>query len=260
MATGVGKYVGRRPKRLLFVLLLIGLQACVFLLGRFSSQLYSLELGSIPTSAQKSMPQVVEKLKTHLMILIMTRPEDAQLRGTIRDTWLRLSTKTPQQFRYVFPIGGMSMAKGDLGKRFKRINAEIYLTKMGSEKLRSEGDVLLLLNVTDTYEKLAQKTAASIRAAVDSYDFNFLLKVDGDAFVRLGALLHSLRDVDHPRLYWGFLDGRAKPFRRGKWKESDWILCDRYLPYHLGGGYVLARQLAEIIASNYRLMKVIVEG
>lgn len=46
-----------------------------------------------------------------------------------------------------------------------------------------------------------------------------------------------------PRLYWGFLDGRASPKKGGKWSESGWRLCDRYLPYALGGGYVLGGDL-----------------
>lgn len=68
---------------------------------------------------------------------------------------------------------------------------------------------------------------------VGSMDFKFLLKLDEDSFVRLGSLLQSLRDIEHPQLYWGFLDGRAKPFHRGKWKEEDWRLCDYYLPYQV---------------------------
>lgn len=58
-------------------------------------------------------------------------------------------------------------------------------------------------------------------------------QVDSDSFVRIGALLKALRDIQHDRLYWGFLDGRAKPIRKGKWKENDWVLCDRYLPYQV---------------------------
>jgi len=71
----------------------------------------------------------------------------------------------------------------------------------------------------------------------------------------LGALVKALKDIARPRLYWGFLDGRAKPFRKGKWKEKDWILCDRYLPYQLGGGYVLGRDLVEFLARNGHLLK-----
>jgi hypothetical protein len=69
--------------------------------------------------------------------------------------------------------------------------------------------------------------------SVNAFNFKFLLKVDGDSFVRLGALLKSLRDIEHPKLYWGFLDGRARPFAKGKWLEEEWRLCDYYLPYQV---------------------------
>lgn len=59
------------------------------------------------------------------------------------------------------------------------------------------------------------------------------LKVDSDSFVRLGAFLKALRDIADPNLYWGFLDGRARPKRKGQWAERDWIICDRYVPYQV---------------------------
>lgn len=51
----------------------------------------------------------------------------------------------------------------------------------------------------------------------------------------LGEFLRNLRTIEHPRLYWGFLDGRARPRRKGQWAEKDWVLCDRYLPYQVSG-------------------------
>jgi galactosylxylosylprotein 3-beta-galactosyltransferase len=64
-----------------------------------------------------------------------------------------------------------------------------------------------------------------------------------------------LQDVENPRLYWGFLDGRARPFRRGKYKETAYVLCDRYLPYQLGGGYVISYNLASFIANNVNILR-----
>uniref|UniRef100_A0A1I7UGX4 Hexosyltransferase n=1 Tax=Caenorhabditis tropicalis TaxID=1561998 RepID=A0A1I7UGX4_9PELO len=66
----------------------------------------------------------------------------------------------------------------------------------------------------------------------------------------------NLKTVQHPMLYWGFLDGRAKPFRKGKWKEPEWNLCDRYLPYQLGGGYVLSYELVRFLALNAPLFRI----
>ncbi|VDK78602.1 unnamed protein product [Anisakis simplex] len=92
------------------------------------------------------------------------------------------------------------------------------------------GDLLLMDELRDEYSNLAKKTAMAIDNACRMFRFDY---VDSDSFVRLGALLKALKDIAHPRLYWGYLDGRAKPWRRGKWAERDWILCDRYLPYQV---------------------------
>jgi galactosylxylosylprotein 3-beta-galactosyltransferase len=185
------------------------------------------------------------------MVLIMVKPGElglmeeampihsnnlySDLRDTIRQTWLRLSTKTPSLYKHLFVLG----TKGLVADSIDRLNAE-------SDK--HGGDLLLLRDVTDSYQQLTAKTLAAIRlaggkekweiealssVAVDSFHFKFLLKVDGDSFVRLGALIKSLQDIEHPQLYWGFLDGRARPFAKGKWLEHEWNLCDYYLPYQV---------------------------
>jgi galactosylxylosylprotein 3-beta-galactosyltransferase len=76
--------------------------------------------------------------------------------------------------------------------------------------------------------------------------------------VRVSQLLRSLKDISHPHLYWGFIDGRAPVHKTGKWMERDWVLCDRYLPYALGGGYVLAYDLVQFVAANARYFKMCV--
>lgn len=151
----------------------------------------------------------------------MSSPNDSYLRQVVRDTWLKLSTKTPEKFYYIFPIGSKNLT-----------SAQLLLLDIERSKLKNN-DIVLFSNFSESYNKLAQKTAISIRYATENFIFKFLLKVDVDSFVRLGSFLKALEDVSHFRLYWGFLDGRAKPFRRGKWKELDWILCDRYLPYQV---------------------------
>jgi galactosylxylosylprotein 3-beta-galactosyltransferase len=51
-------------------------------------------------------------------------------------------------------------------------------------------------------------------------------------------------------LYWGYFDGRARAFSKGKWQEKDWFLCDTYLPYALGGGYVISESIVSFLAKN----------
>ncbi|KAK6021889.1 N-acetyllactosaminide 3-alpha-galactosyltransferase, partial [Ostertagia ostertagi] len=119
------------------------------------------------------------------------------------------------------------------------------------EEQKTYGDVAIIENLEETYSNLALKTLRTMEYAYPKLPF----PVDSDSFVRLGAFIKSLKDIQHPRLYWGFLDGRAKPFRKGKWREADWMLCDRYLPYQLGGGYALSYELARYLALNARLFK-----
>jgi len=226
-------------KKTVLIILFFVFEILVFLFGRWSVPseivINNLQLPPEVSEGPKSLP------KTYLLILIMSSPDDLEIRETVRRTWLKLSMKGPSYFRAIFPIG------------IKNIEEE-KLSKLKAEN-ETFGDLVYLSEVTESCEKLAKKTAESINYGVKNFDFEYLLKVDSDSFVRVGAVLKSLRDIAHPRLYWGFLDGRAKPFRTGKWKEVDWMLCDRYLPYQLGGGYVISYQLAAYISKNLKLLK-----
>lgn len=84
-------------------------------------------------------------------------------------------------------------------------------------------------------------------------------------------------------LYWGYFDGRARVRRTGKWAEpvrlyeskpsqtalftptythiasslqQHWILSDTYIPYALGGGYLLGMDLVDYIAKNEKLFSI----
>jgi galactosylxylosylprotein 3-beta-galactosyltransferase len=41
----------------------------------------------------------------------------------------------------------------------------------------------------------------------------------------------------------------------GKWRESAWELCDYYLPYALGGGYILSADLVHYVRINAGYLK-----
>ncbi|KAK5980442.1 Hexosyltransferase [Trichostrongylus colubriformis] len=190
----------------------------------------------VPLSeAQTALPE------TFLLIAIMSAPNESDVRTVIRDTWLRLSQKGPAVVQHRFSIGTKGLSET------MRLQLE--------EEEKTHGDIALIENLEETYSNLALKTLRTMEYAYQNFRFQYILKVDSDSFVRLGAFIKSLKDIQHPRLYWGFLDGRAKPFRKGKWRETDWILCDRYLPYQLGGGYTLSYELVRFLALNARLFK-----
>ncbi|CAJ0587152.1 unnamed protein product, partial [Mesorhabditis spiculigera] len=178
---------------------------------------------------------------TFLLMAIMSSPNQTADREIIRQTWLKLTMKGPDVVRHVFPIGIKGLSTNEL-------------TALSEEQL-NHGDLALIGNLYEDYVNLAKKTLQTMEYAFQNYKFSYLLKVDSDSFVRVGTVIKSLKDINHPRLYWGFLDGRAKPIRKGKWRETDWNLCDRYLPYQLGGGYVLSYELVRFLATNARLFK-----
>ena len=178
---------------------------------------------------------------TNLLIMVFTSAEQARLRQTIRDTWMKLSAQGSDTWRHYFPIGTLRL---DTAAR-ERLQLE----------QATHADLLLLPDHEESYASLSRKTLKTLVKSVTIARYQFLLKVDADSFVRVGQLLKALKDIQHPRLYWGFFDGRAPVHRQGKWMEREWKLCDRYLPYALGGGYVLAYDLVRFVANNARYFK-----
>lgn len=124
-------------------------------------------------------------------------------------------------------------------------------------------DLLVLNNLSDSYSNLTQKLLQSLSAINNIQTFKYLLKVDDDTYVKLDYLLEDLYDYDDlisskqfslnflkPELYWGYFNGRATIKTRGQWKEKHFNLCDRYLPYAIGGGYIISKDIVHYIARN----------
>lgn len=159
----------------------------------------------------------------------------------------------PAQIKHVFVMGSSHLEEA---------------TKMALEKEELEfRDLLLLPDLVDRYANLTRKMLTAFKAAEKRWEFDYLLKADDDTYVNLSILAEDLyhyhqnlrlnrqREELLPQLYWGFFNGRAQIKTSGKWKESNYNLCDRFLPYALGGGYVLSRGLIKFLAINsHRLM------
>lgn len=129
------------------------------------------------------------------------------------------------------------------------------------EEQRVYSDVLELEDLEDSYANLTTKILQSMKHIDEMYDFKYLMKVDDDTYLKLDLLsedllsyyekLHRvhLKHRKSVELYWGYFKGAATIQQRGQWKESNYKLCDRYLPYAVGGGYVLSKKLISFIAS-----------
>ncbi|KAM6434573.1 beta-1,3-galactosyltransferase 6 [Liasis olivaceus] len=171
---------------------------------------------------------------TFLAVLVVSGPKYTERRSIIRSTWLSAAGRVPRSdlwCRFVVGTGGLA-------------GEELRALELEQSRHR---DLLLLPELRDSYENLTAKVLAMYVWLDQHLDFRFVLKADDDTFVRLDALAEELRSKEPRRLYWGFFSGRGRVKSGGKWKENAWLLCDYYLPYALGGGYVISADLVRYL-------------
>ncbi|KAL1455713.1 hypothetical protein WDU94_009786 [Cyamophila willieti] len=207
---------------------------CSFILGCAITLYYISKVDHI-SSAHTGLSKYKNlKHSYFLVILILTSSKNYIRRKNIRETWIKSIEK--YQVKYLFSIG----------------NKDHVLDLKLKEEIHQYDDILLLNQVPDEFTSLSQKVLHSMKYIYEHFDFQYLLKCDDDTFVRVPNIIHELEHKFHydKKLYWGYFDGRARVKRLGKYKEINWFLCDRYLPYALGGGYVLSQSLVKFISQN----------
>ena len=177
-----------------------------------------------------------------LVIMVMTGPKNKDRRDTMRKTWLlRSNTIKKGDTKHLFVIGTKNLASEMVSS----------LAKEQSE----HRDMLLLMDFEDSYDKLTEKLALMLEWLDKSLQFNYVFKVDDDTFALLDPILKELsadRENLKSNLFWGYFYGRSRVKTKGPWKETDWKLCDYYLPYARGGGYILSSSLVSFVAKNWR--------
>ena len=178
------------------------------------------------------------KLGRILLVIVMTRPSHSLQRYFIRRTW---AIKPPENTILYFTIGT------------KNITQSVKI--MLEFERQQYNDLLLIDNHTDTYQTLTQKMLETYRI-VNKFTFDYFLKVDEDSFVNLKSMKWVVDTLPEGSLYKGFFFNRGKIYNWGKHKDLKYHLCETFLPYALGGGYMLSRDLVQYIADNaHRLRK-----
>lgn len=214
---------------------------CTFAVNFISTTECSKSSHRVISSTENSKDLKREAAKKVLVAVILSAPDNVIKRHALRRTWLSLTNQ--ETTKYYFVLG----SKGIVGKE-----EEMLLTEE-----RHYSDMLILPDVEEGYDVLTKKLLSSFTWLTKNLEFDFLLKVDDDSFVDVRTLIRELtRKEDNKKLYWGYFNGRAKIQLRGKWQEENWNLCDRYLPYARGGGYIISKQLVHYIAQNAMLLNV----
>jgi len=177
---------------------------------------------------------------TFLVTLILSAPEDRDGRDAVRQTWFRF---LPSDCQAYFAIGTRGMSQSN----FDALDSE----------MTDYHDILTLPDIADTYNSLTDKLVAAFTWLIDNVEFSYVFKADLDTFARIHVLADELHRSESEALplYWGFFDGRARVKNKGRWAESSWILCDRYLPHARGGGYVLSVNIVDFVANNAAILR-----
>uniref|UniRef100_A0A1B6D0R3 Hexosyltransferase n=1 Tax=Clastoptera arizonana TaxID=38151 RepID=A0A1B6D0R3_9HEMI len=180
--------------------------------------------------------KLFNSLQYFLIIVVISSADNLARRKAIRETWALLA-KEDELVKCYFVIGSKGLSS----------NKILELTK---EQIKYND--LFLLSVPDDYSNLSTKVLQALVWFEREFNFNYILKCDDDSFVNVPKITKELKSrlLKIHNLYWGFFDGRAHVKRGGKWEEQEWLLCDRYLPYALGGGYVLSQPLVHFIYEN----------
>ncbi|XP_056646478.1 beta-1,3-galactosyltransferase 6 [Diorhabda carinulata] len=212
-----------------------------------------------------------------VIILILSAPNNYNKRKTVRETWLKLEDNSENinkrfNYKHYFVIGTLFLPT----RESKKIEEEQLLHKD-----------ILLLPIQDSYKNLIEKIKYSFHWLDTQFNyglnFKYVLKCDDDSFVNLNKLMLELTHIENNYLkisstmndlktniistnyqmgnkkpidlYWGYFNGNARIKTKGKWKETNWIACDRYVPYALGGGYMLSKGLISYISKNMEDLK-----
>lgn len=168
-----------------------------------------------------------------LLFTVMSTPNShgAQMRNLARNTIYKNLTEGVV-VKYMLGTSGLN--QGELKK----------LTQENSQFK----DLVLLDSHKDQYYQLPQKVMLSFQWAHKNAEFDYLLKTDDDALVRIDKLLAALKELGCPeKLYWGHSFVGWYVATKGKWGETKWFLCDTFLPYNAGLGYVIGKELVRLV-------------
>ncbi len=227
-----------------FALLYLIAVVLIFYIGLYSSSIVVVEKPSRECTCinktSRSEGNNNKRAKIFLLIIVLTGPTNIERRNAMRSTWLNV-TKFPSVSRR-FVIG-----TSDLDSNTRETL---------EQEQNKYGDMLFLPEFKDTYNQLTRKLLSALLWINENIDCSFVMKVDDDTFARLDIIEQELKEKYHhvDNLYWGFHRGSSRVKYSGPWAESKWILCDRYLPYALGGGYIISRKLVEYISNISSLL------
>ena len=171
-----------------------------------------------------------------LLILIHSTPAGDELRRAIRSTWLQDHT-----------VQGEYVAKFVIGTKGLE---QATLAQLACENKKHQ-DLLLLSGIRDELEwPDSEKLLSSFSWSVKNVEFSFIFKCNDATFAVLNTITRFLQSRrTATSLIWGFFAGGVQAAKVGNLGEKDWYLCNSYLPYPQGGGYIISQDLVTMLVT-----------
>ena len=166
-----------------------------------------------------------------LLILIYSTNEKAgeKLREAIRNSWL--TDISNHEYRFVIPVGEAAVS----------VSSSLVLEQQQYE------DLLFIAEAFTPFVSSRQLMVGLEWAMTKQ--FTLLLKVNHASFVDINNLLRVVVTVNSPYLLWGYFRGNEEIRRTGPHSEKEWNLCQTFLPFPEGGGYIVSRNVIEMITT-----------
>eukprot|EP01025_Chloroclados_australasicus_P009938 TRINITY_DN1385_c0_g2_i2.p1 TRINITY_DN1385_c0_g2~~TRINITY_DN1385_c0_g2_i2.p1 ORF type:complete len:462 (+),score=39.24 TRINITY_DN1385_c0_g2_i2:339-1724(+) len=188
---------------------------------------------------------VMNRQKCFLFIGVLTSPKRSQERAAQREAWIDDANQMQ-----------------DVIIRFVMLESERTLEV--EKEVNEHMDFLFVTQQTRQYKQALHKVYRLFEHVAENYQASFVLKTDDVAYVNVPVLVHYLHqqcmneDCLHERLYIGYEQSNSPVFRDTSQSEfNQWInqkyyevvKSDQYIPYMMGGGYILSGDLVELIIS-----------
>ena len=128
--------------------------------------------------------------------------------------------------------------------------------KLAEEK-QEHGD-LEIMDMVDSYRKLPLKLRLFYRRLAESYNYDFVMKIDDDTYVNVDRVLKLLQDDKVPleNTWYGHMrcNWERVTNNESKWHDDEYT-AGRYPCFGGGGGNLLTHGLADWVGVNAPLLK-----
>ena len=173
---------------------------------------------------------------TYLLIMVPILPKSFHNREVIRNTWYQgLNDSRDVMLRFAMGTAGLDDS----------------MTSSLATENSTHGDLIYFDNLSESRTALTNKTLLLMQWAYSNVDFSYFLKCDDDTFVFVERMIRVLKNrTSSTSLYYGIFETNTPPRLTGRWKDTTWKLGRTYLPFAIGGGYILSSNLVKLIVEN----------